>query len=512
MKSLIVWLAVVTLVPTLSAAPAIPGKPKVVADGEFQVPHTVGRDDPATPVDESIPVPVDLTVKWSKLYFQGQWDALQDSVIRELGNVTLHTEEGGATPPLYKLDFDRHLYSVVILSAERKPDGELLRFLVGKQVTEKFTSNLRGESTFREIFVTTQLGSGMQSFVNTTPLPNPLESQAKAFIKALPITKIAELPLIEHLASIRRSEDVRLQSVLAGVAPPPPPETRHFMAVYELELPVNLATVAMETFVALPDISVAKLRELIEKKKASIDVREARGSECLKMFNDTIAEAAVEKAETVGPTPTDFGKALPPDSRGEIAEEVRGAYKTFVSDHDALCAPGQTEAMIAIEASYLSLVDDDKSAVAEGSFTYDNITLRRYGLMMTAAAILRSTGDQRGAVEDGKLARKELQGEALTSLNVTWHPVAFDPTNSKLTAAERWKLFAGVVTTPELGVSAGIDLSIYKNFGLSLGYGYMRVEERCCAIDFDGAVGDGVRATRKGTAGGWFFGVSYEIE
>jgi hypothetical protein len=500
---------------SLSAAPAVPAKPRLVGTEEFFVTHaSLAKGDPNDPVDEWTGLPQ----KWSHLYFAGDWHGLQNSVMAELAQLKqLH------------FDFDKNIYSVVIRTTERDAKGELIRFLVGKQVTEPWSSNLRGAATFHELFVTADVGSGMQSFLSNTPLPDPREAQVEGFLKALPLGSIVNV-----LAELRRNAPLTAEIRSIGPQPPPQPQpppsgVRHGAALYEADLLPAISSIAIQTFVASPEDKPEDLIKPIDDMHSDLVTRDARASaNCLALLNDKLKEAAtaaIQQTEAdrdaAAKKLDDAGRAIAAKNlreapltaaeRKATAEAVHAAYTAFATSA-ANCTADDTARMLHIEDLYAKLVTTKSSEITTASFTQDNVPLRRWNVSTTAGAIVHAFDDQRATVADGKLVRKELRGEKFASLNVVFNPVAYDPTNSRLTPAERWRVFAGVVATPEIGIAAGVDYSIYKAFGISVGYALMRVEESTGAVAFGATVPDTVtNPTRKSSAGGIFVGFSFQF-
>lgn len=473
---LLAILLLLTNVIHLTGAPAIPAKPEMV------------------PPVAALPVPQadlggfkDLPELWSSLYFKGDWKGLQQSVMTQLQKVD---------DP--KFDFDKNIYSVVVFTTERKKDGELIRFLIGKTVTEAFSNNLRGTDTFQEVYVTRDFGSALQSFISVTPLPDPRQAQVEGLLKALPLSAIVKFVPFS------------LRTVRAVPLPPQPSPVRHAVALYRAPISSQLSAIAIETFLSLDDgtyiadddATGAVLKDKIEEKQMSLELRTARSSDCLKELNTALAKAGGDAA-------ANFANALTGADRGVISKAIRYAYDNFTPSNP--CTADDTDAMIALEQNYLTLVAAETPEPIVGEFTHDNVPLRRWNVATAGGVIVHSVSDDRGAVEDEKLVRKELRAEALVSLNLLWHPVPYDPSSSKVFSAERTRVFVGVVTTPNLGISFGVDLSIFKDFGFTAGYAHMRVDERAGTAKFGEMVPTGESGTKKGMAGGFFLGFSYKF-
>jgi len=470
---------------TASAAPAVPGRPALTASAQFDVPPIAAKTDETC-------VWRMMTDHWANLYLDGDWRGLQASVRNELGKYAL---------PL-KLNFSAHVYSVVIYTKIRQPEGELLRFLVGDTVTEAFANNLRGTTEFQEIFVTTAKGSRMQSFVNSTPLPNPLEAEITSLLKQVPLTSLAMLPVGNFKLLTR--EDVEPAPAPPDTCRAKPEPTRHYVGVFRLPLPSNRTSLAIQTVVASPEQTGSELAKALSDMRDALEVRHARSSECLRGLNHALSDAAAGAANQLAEL------VMEHSTRTAVADVMHQAYNDYVATH--ACALNETDAMVKLEERYEAAIMTLSSKRTAGTFAHDNIPLRRWNVGAAGGAIISGVGDRRGAVADGKLQRKELRGEEFLSLNVLFHPRRYDPTDSSLSAAERWRLFAGIVTTPDLGLSGGVDVAIFKGFGVATGYALMRVEESTGTVAFGDAVPAGVTATRKSLAGGWFVAFSYKLQ
>jgi hypothetical protein len=448
-------IASVVFVFSIIAAQAIaaptPSSTKLVASGTFSEPHDVTRD-------------------WAAFYYGGQWDDLQRAVKADLHSA------------ISSLDFSKNVYSVVIATKFRDPKGELIRFLVSDRLREPYSNNLQGTETFREIFVTTKKFT-LTTFVTATPVENPQSADLRAFLKALPLTGVAGLV---HALALERT-----------VTPPPnPPPVVHDVLEYEASLPSRFATVALQSHADTPEETGTDLAGDLKELRAALVTREAHRSACTGGLNEALYKAASDAAKLIT-TP------LTGDDRKTLTDGVHTAYDTYVTGASG-CTADDVAALIEIETQYANLVSASTSKALTANFTHDNLPLRTWDLELLGGAIFATYSDERSAKNSAGtgLDKKSLRGEKIVGANFAWQFVPYDPTALNLNRNERWRAFAGIVSEPELGIDAGIDYALYKQFALSVGFTLMRVDEPKKGSTTE---------LHKSTAGGWFVGFSVKI-
>jgi hypothetical protein len=323
----------------------------------------------------------------------------------------------------------------------------------------------------------------LTTFVTVTPVENPQSADLRAFLKALPLTGLAGLV---HLESFKRTV----------TTPTPPPDVEHDVFEYEASLPSRFATVALQSHADTPEETGTELAGDLKDLRAALVNREAHRSACTAGLNEALYTAASDAAKLIT-TP------LTGHDRKTLAEGVHAAYDAYVTGASG-CTADDVAPLIEIETQYVNLVSASTSKSLTANFTHDNLPLRTWDLELLGGAIFATYSDERSAKNSAGtgLDKKSLRGEKIVAANFAWQFVPYDPTALNLNRNERWRAFAGIVSEPEIGIDAGIDYALYKQFALSAGFALMRVDEPKKGSTTD---------LHKSTAGGWFLGFSVKF-
>jgi len=149
--------------------------------------------------------------------------------------------------------------------------------------------------------------------------------------------------------------------------------------------------------------------------------------------------------------------------------------------------------------------------VASAEATYDNAAPNHVGFSLIGAGIIRVAGARRAKIDSGTIIENSFDGAAsIIAMNI--HPWSYDPTELPISAGERWRLFLGIVATPELGIAVGGGWAPFRNLSVNAGYAWLRVKTTKGGetIGVSPPEGD-TNPLRHGAARAFVFGVGYKF-
>lgn len=107
---------------------------------------------------------------------------------------------------------------------------------------------------------------------------------------------------------------------------------------------------------------------------------------------------------------------------------------------------------------------------------------------IVVGAAYRSRGSQNLKIDNGEIAIDAVD-ETLTMGVINWHPAGFQPRSSRMTAAERFRLFAAIIATPKPGFGAGIGLAFLRGLSINTGFGGLAVKTTRSGDEIGGTPG-----------------------
>ena len=144
--------------------------------------------------------------------------------------------------------------------------------------------------------------------------------------------------------------------------------------------------------------------------------------------------------------------------------------------------------------------------------TWSAVPLTRVSLGVLYGVMASShSGGTRVKLANGKLVADPLSG-GLTAALVNVHLQRYDGSRKRLTAAERWRVFAGPVLTPELGIVVGVGASVVRGLTLNVGYSGLRVNGLGPNEKLDAAPVNARDPFTHKVAGVTVFGLSYTFK
>jgi hypothetical protein len=152
-----------------------------------------------------------------------------------------------------------------------------------------------------------------------------------------------------------------------------------------------------------------------------------------------------------------------------------------------------------------------KERVVKGNTTYVNEppTYATFGIL-TGGIV------DRGLEERVKVNKDVLQADPATGVLslfiINLHPWGYSARAVKSSAAERWRLFAGTVITPDFGLAAGVGVQLIRGLALNGGYAFLLSDTLRNKDKIGGAPSNLKRPTKRGISGVLFVGFSYSFE
>ncbi|GEM_PF-6280313 len=120
-----------------------------------------------------------------------------------------------------------------------------------------------------------------------------------------------------------------------------------------------------------------------------------------------------------------------------------------------------------------------KAGVKEvkGSFTFKNAPWTRLSFGVISAFMLgRSFAADRVRLTDDGYYADDPPKNPLGAAILNFHPVAYDPDTARMTLAERFRLFAGVVLAPDMGICAGAGFGLLRGLAINAGVALMGLQ------------------------------------
>lgn len=321
---------------------------------------------------------------------------------------------------------------------------------------------------------------------------NPLEAQMPAVIEAI------VNPLFAALA--QQQGDLRARAAALGVTP----RTHSFwITVSSVPLPFRRAGVAAELRASVnlsSDAFGTSARTLAESLKFS----EVPHSTCATTLADDLARI-LESKKACADQPTGCVVAVRDDFRTSFnarRDECRkeGEYAKL----DSL-------ALDKVDQAFRKLVAGQDAKEVTTKLSLRNVPLERYSFGVLAGyTAWGRTKSPRAEVEDGEVVAAPLK-RSLAMVIVNIASRRYDSTLFSPSAAERYRWFAGVVVSPDIGVGGGFSTLLVRGVGLNVGA--FVVASPTATSDEIGRAPSNLKDPLGSTVGGGVFvGASYNFK
>jgi hypothetical protein len=111
------------------------------------------------------------------------------------------------------------------------------------------------------------------------------------------------------------------------------------------------------------------------------------------------------------------------------------------------------------------------------SFTFANAPWPRWSFGLVSAILLdRGYAADRVRLTDDGYYADDPPENPLTAAILNFHPAAFDPDRARMSLAERFRLFAGVVLEPDMGICAGAGFGLLRGLSVNAGLALMGLQ------------------------------------
>jgi len=396
---------------TLPLAAQVPSRPEIVGVGEIRDLDTVLN-------------------KLSRYYFEGRWDLLQ----HEIDNLGLEKTPGG-----HKIDPKKNYYLVVFLSHEEGGAPRLIRFAWRKPAPDPYAARIPGRKEIFEIV----LGAGSDLELKTSYVSTERENQ---FLSEIPkFVKKVEPVLEDRL----KTTGGRLEAPAVN------------FEVRRVVLPFARAKIKVADVAVLNEAGLAKAVKTAGAKMAGFLVYQRAEA---KTLADRLLEA-IRGVKTGG------GKDAPAE---RFRAAVQTAYKAYVGDHRL--KGEDLDQAAGVEKEFLDTIKEAGAEEVKASFEYENVPWERVSLGLVSAYMLdKGYADDRVRLTDYGYYAAAPPANFLAAAILNIHPFKYDPESSKMTFAERFRLFTGIVLNPDAGVCAGAGFALLRGLSINGGLALMGI-------------------------------------
>jgi hypothetical protein len=353
-----------------------------------------------------------------------------------------------------------------------------------------------------EVFIADNQDASLTSYYVSKPLPDPLLQQVPAVVdKFLG-------PLFGAMDAIAGSQGIQLAPPEGG------PPSMLTAVVVEVDLPEPRAGVEVTMAATLPLHVKTEFSELDERLRN-------RGWAVTSELGNALT-SSIEKLTKAG-TDTTCQKGTSATCREALHLAITTGMSATIQNPKN--AP-QLPRLYGLEAALHSAVDEMKAQVISGKFTLDNSpeTHLSFGLVTSFAPKIFGD-DQRAKVDGNKVVASALP-QTLQMAVLNWSLNGYQQKTSKRwDPAAFFRLFTGVVFSPDIGVSVGTTFMVLSNLGVNVGYAHLFITRPEDTLNVGTDLGeknaDGSfkysselrrDPLRTGNLGALFFGASYNFK
>ena len=396
----------------------------------------------------------------TRLYNSGDWERLQGRARAVIHAVAAKVKSEGCDDSLLKYTVN-HVVVTWIWYDPLKDKPQLIRVVVHEPAAKPYSGDLPGigggdgDPRLVELFLATSMGARLSSMYTSTREENPAAAQLPALVEA------AAGPLFGTVAAITGT-------VLQREAVPPPLPS--FAAtIYRVGLPLRRASVRLQAN-ARDSVEPGVFGEALARLVTAVNFKEAAYSACARAYAATVARGLADKRNDKSVCGDD--QADPLACVNAFDTYLNGAYKASIAQCGA--ARDDVNAVQDVDQRFRALIKTYTTATADLDITFHNrpLTHWSYG---AGSAVIGTAGltrprvklDDSGNVEADPLPR------VMTLAFVNWSLAGYDEQADDIRASERWRLFFGAALTPDFGPVGGLNVTIVRGIGLTLGGGLL---------------------------------------
>jgi hypothetical protein len=329
---------------------------------------------------------------------------------------------------------------VVFLSHEEGGAPRLIRFAWHKPAPEPFISRIPGAKEVYEIVLGARSDLELKTSYISTKRDNPLMEQIPRVVKKI---EPAFLALLER------------KTIGASALPVVNFEVRR------VTLPFTRAKIKISDIAVLSEAAFEKTVKIAASKLA--EFLEFRHPEYKTLTGDILG--AIRQVQSDG-------------SGVKLAEKYGAAVESALKAHlKAHPLRGESlEGAIGIEQEYLEAIASAKAKEVKADFDYENAPWERFSFGVASAILLgKAYADERVRLTDDGYYAVDPPENPLAAVLLNIHPISFDPESAKMTPAERFRLFMGVVLNPDAGACAGAGFALLRGLSLNAGLAFMAI-------------------------------------
>jgi hypothetical protein len=341
-----------------------------------------------------------------------------------------------------------------------------------------------------------------------------ISADANAVLETRYVSTSAQDPLVAQIPAFVQKTDV--MGFLGGIAAlrGGPPVMSYTVA--RADLPFARASVTIRDTVVVPG-TVSQLTDASRSLRDQLVIREARFSACAQKLAsadvDAIASGLKEAVCTIPEGQRGLTTEQANTCRTFLAARLADAYRSTVPACTDAAMAG-TDPVLYVDQQFADLVAklrETRRGPVESRVV--NAPLTRFSLGLLFGAVLGdpsySDDNPRAKVGSNGIIIHDPLPTLLSMAVVNIHPRPYDPAGN-VTLAERLRLFAGTVFTPDFGLTGGAGVMIVRGLSVNAGVAWLFVKSPAegfsIGANTNSATGSPLQV---GGAGVVFSGLSY---
>jgi hypothetical protein len=416
------------------------------------------------------------------------------------------------------LDYSRNFVLVVLATTNTSGDPMVLRFVVHSPMPTPFrmavpglepelidtkSSPARSRSHLLQVFLSPVKGARLTTALLSTQQSSPIEAQMPDFVRAaldptvlLPLLQ-GVIPPLTRLGAAAGLEEAPKRPLVASLS--------------RISLPHPRAEVKVQDVIKVPQmLSDDSLRQMLTSAlQVKRDVETPPGVEkeaiavSQHLYSQLLALINGDNPEQWDPQ-TCTGAKWETNCWQRLADVL--AIKAVEKDACNNQCTGESQLVL---QRYQRVLPSPNTV--NGASTLLNIPPARVSFGLMGGVFLNAgTSAPRAKIDSGKLAEDPIP-YALTIAAIQFH-AGHDPTLTKMSRAERVRLFVGTVLTPSIGVAMGGGWAPVRNLSLNIGYAVMLIRTPKDTEQFGEAPKDKDQPFDAAAGYGPFFSLGYKLK
>jgi hypothetical protein len=357
------------------------------------------------------------------------------------------------------LDTRRTYVAVMWIGQDGFGTPQLLRFVVHDDNPPRFRPDLPGvsgdgEAQLVELFLSPSPHGAVVSVYVSRRDEDPLLEQLPQFVRAL------AGPLFTTVGAIAGAIPGLAKPELASVTP------TLTATVRRVRLPYRRATIRLKATAREP-MSTAEFTAAARRLESSVSFTDVPNATCARDLARQLAEELppiTRSPSCSGPEPSEL------DCRAALDAVLTRNFTSATSGCESGKPSRETlQALALVDKRFRALVQTGMATNADLDLTFKNRPLSRFAFGAGSAVMIEAWQDRaRVDTNDGIIVAEPLP-RVMTMAFVNWSPAGYDAEDEALSPAERWRLFAGAVLTPDFGPTFGLNVLLARGIGITAG-------------------------------------------